>query len=75
MVKQIHLKDIEDVQRLNDMACEQPYKLSVSCGHRSLDARSMLALFALIGRKDVFLVAPDHLNADEFMKVIERLAF
>jgi hypothetical protein len=75
MVKQIHLKDIEDVQRLNDMACEQPFKITVSCGHLVLDAKSILALFALIGKKDIYLVAPDHIKADKFMDMIKKFSF
>lgn len=75
MVKQIVLKDKEDVQRLNEMACEQPFNIHVSCGHQILNAKSILALFALIGRKNVYLVAPDHMKAESFMDMIKKFSF
>ena len=75
MVKQIVLKDKEDVQRLNEMACEQPINIHVSCGHQLLNAKSILALFALIGRKNVYLVAPDHMKAESFMDMIKKFSF
>lgn len=75
MVKHIVLQNREDVKRLNDMACEQPFRIGVSCGHLNLDAKSILALFTLIGRKDIYLVAPDHIKADKFMDIIKKFSF
>ena len=75
MTKHIILKNKEDVVRLNNMACEQPFDIYVSCGHQILDAKSILALFALIGRKNIYLVAPDHLKANKFVDIIEKFSF
>lgn len=75
MIKEIILKNKKDVERLNEIACEQPFNIHVSCGHQILDAKSILALFALIGRKNVYLVAPDHLKAQSFMDMIEKFSF
>ena len=70
----IKLRTIKDVRRLNEIASKQDFAMYVSDknGTVFIDARSLLALFALVGR-DINLVAPDHVNAADFMKVIELI--
>ena len=70
----IKLRTIKDVRRLNEIASKQDFTMYVSDknGTVFIDARSLLALFALIGR-DINLVAPDHVSADDFFKVIDSI--
>ena len=53
MVYEIKLKTPKDAKNLNDAALKYDGKLSVSCGSTTVDAKSILALFALIGRKNI----------------------
>jgi hypothetical protein len=46
--------------------------MSVSCGNAMIDPRSILGLFAFVG-KDALLVAPDDLNPNYFMKLVKRM--
>ena len=73
MVKLIELNNMKDAVRLNELASEQDFNLFVSCGSQMIDAKSFLALIALIGKSNIKLVAPDHLNVSKFMKIIEQL--
>jgi hypothetical protein len=73
MVYEIKLASPKDVKNLNDAALDYEGKLLVNCGSTSIDARSLLGLFTLIGRKGVKLVAPDHENPNKFAEIVKRI--
>ena len=73
MVYEIKLESPKDVKSLNDAALNYNGKLSVSCGSTTVDAKSILALFALIGRKNIKLVAPDHESPEKLSKFVKNL--
>ena len=73
MVYEIKLDKLEDAKNLNDAALNYNGKLMVSCGSTIVDAKSILALFALIGRKNIKLVAPDHDNPSKFAEVVKKI--
>ena len=72
MIYPIKLESTQDVVKLNNFAANEDCDLSVSSGNTMIDAKSLLALFTLVGKTCV-LVAPDHLNPKKFMKLIERM--
>lgn len=72
MIKTVKLNTVEDIQRLNRVATSEYFDMSVSCGHIMIDAKSLLALFALIGRQ-VSLVAPDEISPKYFQKTVKRM--
>ena len=72
MVKRIRLKSKDDVEKIK-VASKQSYDVHVSSGHLILNAKSLLALFALIGKAEVFLVAPDHLGFAKFSELIKEI--
>lgn len=73
MVHEIQLNSPKDVELLNDIAFDYDGKLTVNCGSTIVDAKSILALFALIGRKNIKLVTPDHENPNKFAKIVKRI--
>lgn len=69
------MRDAQDVLRVNEIACQQPFDLflsSVTGPYIALDAKSLLALYSLIG-KEVYLVGPDDINPKYFSKLIKRM--
>ncbi len=72
MIKNVKLSTVEDIQRLNSVATSEYFDMSVSCGHVMIDAKSLLALFALIGR-EVSLVVPDEISPKHFQKMVKRM--
>lgn len=72
MIKSVKLNTVEDIQRLNRVATSEDFDMSVSCGHIMIDAKSLLALFSLIGRQ-VSLVAPDEISPKYFQKTVKRM--
>lgn len=75
MTCEVILKSTNDVKELNDAAFDYDGKVIVSSGRFYIDARSILSLFAFVGKK-VNLVFPDHESSDKintFLKKIEYL--
>lgn len=62
----------EDLYRLSELASQEDYPIYISTDMGQLDAKSLLALFTILG-KEVNLVAPDHANAKDFVHFIEKL--
>lgn len=72
MILPIKMKNPEDVTRLSNTIAETGIHMAVHCGNVMVDARSILALFTLIG-KDAILVAPDDTNPKFFSKLVHKL--
>lgn len=72
MVYSTELKDKEDVLRLNKEATKNLIKILVESGSILVDARSLLALYALIGKK-VKLIASDREDAKEFADFVKKV--
>lgn len=73
MTIEIKLKTPEDVKLLNDIAFDYGDKMLITGTADYIDARSILALFSLIGR-DIKAVFPDHCDIGKMNDVIKRLA-
>ena len=74
MIFEIKLNSPKDIEKLNSIASDYDGKLIVNCGSTSIDAKSILSLFTLIGRKGIHLVAPDHDNPNKFVEVVKKLS-
>lgn len=74
MVFEIKLENPKDVKNLNDAALDYFGKLHVNCGATSIDAKSLLGLFTLIGKKGIKLVAPDHEDPLKFAELTKKLS-
>ena len=73
MTFNIKLESPKDAKHLNEMALDYDGKLTVNCGSTIVDAKSLLALFTLIGRKNISLVAPDHENPNKFIEIVKQI--
>lgn len=72
MVFPITLNDKKDILRLNELATKEAFSLKVSNGSIIIDAKSLLALFSLMG-KTVNLVAPDSADPIRFKNLIKKI--
>ena len=73
MTKTIEIKDQAQVEKINELACRAPFEVWLSSGPVMLDARSLLGLFALVGKKAV-VVAEDNVDARQFSKLVSKMA-
>lgn len=72
MTKVIDIKDESQVEKINRLACEAPYEVWLSTDTLMLDARSLLGLFALIGKK-ARVVAEDDVNPKQFSRLVSEM--
>ena len=73
MFKEIEIKDKAQVEKINQLACETPYEVWLSSGSIMLDARSLLGLFAMVGRK-AHVVVEDDVAPRSFQRLVARMA-
>lgn len=73
MVKEIAVKDESQVKRINFLACEAPYEVWLSSGSMMLDARSLLGLYALIGKR-VNVVTEDSVDPKSLDRLVSKMA-
>lgn len=69
MTRDIDIKSEEQVERINRLACEAPYEVWLSTETVMLDARSLLGLYSLVGKR-AKLVTEDYVSP----KSLDRLA-
>lgn len=72
MVREIEIKDRAQVERISRLASKTPYGVWLSCGAIMLDARSLLGLFALVGRK-VSVIAEDDVDVQDFGELVSKM--
>ena len=73
MVYEIKLRNPKDVKNLNEAALDYEGELFVNCDSISVSAKSLLALFTLIGKNNIKLVAPDHHSPVKFAEMVKKL--
>lgn len=73
MTKSIDIVDNSQVERISDLASQAPYEVWLSDDTVMLDARSLLGLFALVGKR-VNVVAEDNVNPKAFERLVKKMA-
>ena len=73
MFREIEIKDKSQVVKINQLACNTPFEVWLSSGTTMLDARSLLGLFALVGKKAT-VVAEDDVDPHKFSKLVAKMA-
>ncbi len=73
MTKEIDIKDARQVERINQLACEAPYEVWLHTDTVMLDARSLLGLFALIGKRAKVVASEDQVDARQFDKLVSKM--
>ena len=70
MVTPVKFETKEDLFRFSELASKQDFNIYIGTEYGQLDAKSLLALFTILGR-EVNIVAPDHVSADKFIKFLD----
>lgn len=72
MMKEIELKTPAQVQKLSELASQEPYDINLVTSTVILDARSLLGLYSLIGQR-VAVSADDHADPQRFGRFLKKL--
>lgn len=71
MVTPIKFNSKEDLYRFSELASKEDYGIYITTAYGQLDAKSLLALFTILG-KDVNIVASDCAKPEDFRAFIDR---
>ena len=71
MIQPVKFNSKEDLLRFSELASQQDFNIYISTEYGQLDAKSLLALFTILG-KEVNIVAPDHASADQFINFLDK---
>lgn len=72
MVKNLEVTNRNQVERINQLAVKTPYEVWLCDGTVMLDARSLLGLFSLIGKR-VQVVVEDDVNPNAFNRLVHKM--
>ena len=72
MTRDIDIKSNEQVERINRLACKAPYEVWLSTDTVMLDARSLLGLYALVGKR-AKVVTEDSLNPKTLDRLVRKM--
>lgn len=73
MTRDIDIKSEEQVVRINRLACAAPYEVWLSTDTVMLDARSLLGLYALVGRR-AKVVTEDDISPKAVDRLVEKMS-
>ena len=73
MTKTIKITSKSQVEKINQLASESPYEVCLSTDTVMLDARSLMGLFSLVGKK-ARVVASDNVNPKAFRRLVDKMA-
>ena len=72
MTKTIDIKSKEQVEKISELASQAPSGVWLRTGAVMLDARSLLGLFALVGKR-ASVVVGDHVNPKAFGHLVDQM--
>ena len=73
MTKVIDIKTKEQAEKISDLASKAPYEVWLSTDTVMLDARSLLGILSLVGKR-ACVVAEDDVNPRSFSKLVDKMA-
>lgn len=71
MTQSVKFETKEDLYRFSELASKENFSIFISTPYGQLDAKSLLALFTILG-KDVNVVASDHTDAIDFKAFLDK---
>ena len=73
MTKVIDIKTKDQAMQINELASQAPYEVWLSTDTVMLDARSLLGILSLVGKR-ASVVAEDDVNPHSFSKLVDKMA-
>ena len=73
MTKVIDIKTKDQAMKSNERASQAPYEVWLSTDTVMLDARSLLGILSLVGKR-ACVVAEDDVNPRSFSKLVDKMA-
>lgn len=71
MKKGIKLKNINDIQKINQIVSKYPFDIWIHSKSGMVDAKSVLGIFALSLNEDLNIVVEDEIDTSKLFKELE----
>ena len=68
---EINITSKDQIERISRLASREPYDVYLSTDTVILDARSLVGLFALVGKR-VHMVAGDRVDPQAFCRLVDK---
>lgn len=75
MIKSIKMKDIKDIEKVNDIVSKYPFDIWIHGKSGMADAKSILGMFILKLDEPLFLVVPDDSDSDRLFRELEEYLY
>lgn len=72
MKKLIKVKDIQEIQKINQVVCQYPFDIWIHSKSGMVDAKSILGIFALSLNEDLYLVLDDEVDGSKLFAALEQ---
>ena len=72
MNRSIDIQSPQQLEKISRLACDAPYNIWLSTDTVMLDARSLLGLMSLVGKR-VRVVAGDHVDPGRFSRLVDKM--
>ena len=72
MTKVIDIKTREQAEKISELASKAPYEVWLSTDTVMLDARSLLGILSLVGKR-ASVVAEDDVNPHSFSRLVDKM--
>ena len=73
MTKEIDIKTKAQVEKINRLACEAPYEVWLTTDTLMLDARSLLGLYALVGKR-ARVLTEDSVGSKRLNRLVNKMS-
>ena len=73
MTKVIDIKTKDQAMKINELASQAPYEVWLSTDTVMLDARSLLGILSLVGKR-ASVVAEDEVDRHSFSRLVDQMA-
>jgi hypothetical protein len=72
MIKSIKLRDVKDIQTVNDIVTKYPYDIWIHSKSGMADAKSILGMYILKLNEPLTLVIPDDVNPKDLFEELSE---
>lgn len=72
MVKPIKIKDVKDIEKVNNIVSKYPFEIWIHGKSGMADAKSILGMFILKLNEPLTLVVPDNADYDKLFEELDE---
>lgn len=72
MRKEIKVKNIQDIQKINQIVCKYDYDIWIHSKSGMVDAKSLLGMFAFGLKEQMYIITEDDVDTTRLLKDLSK---